>query len=66
MTRVISMAEYRLNVLGCTETPGSTWCTERLYERKCPGWDAGKCVSPKLDPSVHNELLPTFFVAQHD
>lgn len=62
---VIDLEEFRKRLNRCTDVPTSERCTTRLLLGNCPGMQQGSCVSPKLDPQLHNQQLPLFFAAQH-
>lgn len=63
MSIVIELKKYQ--DLRCLEVPASERCTDRLHGERCPGWEEGRCASPKLDETKHNAELPKFFMAQH-
>jgi hypothetical protein len=62
MSNVVKLEDWR--VKKCAEVPTSEHCTTRLLMGHCPGVRQGVCVSPKFDPTVHNQQLPLFFAAQ--
>lgn len=65
MIKVVSLDQYRKVKRVCFEVPASERCTARLHGEECPGMCGGTCVSPNLDPKIHNPQLPLFFAEQH-